>query len=172
MSRRVNDKLYTWLRLRKALKEWRKEGKTIVFTNGCFDILHWGHVYYLERAKALGDVLIVGVNSDASIRRLKGPGRPINPLRDRMRVLAGLESVDAVISFSSLTPIDLIRKIKPDVLVKGGDWQVKDIVGAEEVLSWGGKVLTVPLRKGRSTTAVIAKVQGGRGEGVSEVGGG
>ncbi len=156
--REVKEKLFTWPKLRDALKVWRKEKKQIVFTNGCFDILHWGHVYYLEQARKLGDILIVGVNSDASVRRLKGPHRPINSLRDRLRVLAGLESVDAVISFSGDTPLTLIKKIKPDVLVKGGDWSVDLIVGAKEVLSWGGEVVTIPVRKGRSTTKILKKI--------------
>jgi len=157
--REVKDKLFNWPRLKILIDEWRKKKKRIVFTNGCFDILHWGHVYYLEQAKKLGDMLVVGVNSDASIRRLKGPSRPINPLVDRMKVLAGLESVDAVISFSADTPLGLIKKIRPDVLVKGGDWSVDMIVGAKEVLSWGGKVITIPVQKGRSTTNVIEKIQ-------------
>lgn len=157
--REVKDKLFDWPRIRIALDRWKREGKKVVFTNGCFDILHWGHVYYLQEAKKLGDVLVVGVNSDASIRRLKGPSRPINPLGDRMRVLAGLESVDAVISFSANTPLGLIKKIRPDVLVKGGDWPVDMIVGAKEVLSWGGRVITIPIQKGRSTTAIIEQIR-------------
>ena len=128
---------------------------TLVFTNGVFDILHAGHVQYLERAAQLGTHLIVALNSDASVRKLKGPTRPVNPLKDRMRVLAGLEAVSFVTSFSSNTPLSLIQKIKPDILCKGGDWQVKDIVGADFVLDRGGKVYSLPFLKGRSTTKVI-----------------
>ena len=157
--REVKDKLFNWPNLKAVIDIWRREGKKVVFTNGCFDILHWGHVYYLQEARKLGDVLVVGVNSDSSIRRLKGPSRPINPLVDRMKVLAGLESVDAVISFSANTPLGLIKKIRPDVLVKGGDWPVDMIVGAKEVLSWGGRVITIPIQKGRSTSEVIEKIQ-------------
>ena len=159
MIERIESKIVSRKYLPALVKRLRRAGKRIVFTNGCFDILHWGHIYYLSRAKELGDVLIVGVNSDASVRRLKGQERPINPLGDRLRVLAGLEAVDYVVSFSEDTPIRLIRVVRPDVLVKGGDWKVKDIVGADEVISWGGKVITIPLRKGRSTTKVISRIK-------------
>jgi rfaE bifunctional protein nucleotidyltransferase chain/domain len=130
----------------------------VVFTNGCFDILHAGHVTYLEKARKQGDILIVALNTDASTRKLKGPTRPINPLADRMKVIAALESVSYVVSFNEETPIGLIRKILPDVLVKGGDYEVKKIVGYREVTEKGGKVKTIPFLEGRSSSNVIKKI--------------
>jgi rfaE bifunctional protein nucleotidyltransferase chain/domain len=132
-----------------------------VFTNGCFDILHRGHVTYLEVARALGASLIVGVNTDASARRLgKGADRPINPLEDRLAVLAALESVSLVVPFDEDTPLALIQRIRPDHLVKGGDWPVDKIVGHEFVKSYGGRVHSIPFRYERSTTALIARIRG------------
>jgi len=131
----------------------------VVFTNGCFDIIHRGHVEYLEDAKALGDILIIGLNSDESVSGLKGPNRPINNEEDRARVLLGLKSVDRVIIFKEDTPLDLIKLIKPDVLVKGGDWEVEDIAGHEFVLGNGGEVLTIPFRINYSTTDIIKKIR-------------
>ncbi|MCL2648431.1 MAG: D-glycero-beta-D-manno-heptose 1-phosphate adenylyltransferase [Phycisphaerales bacterium] len=133
--------------------------KKMVFTNGVFDILHAGHVQYLDFARKQGDLLIVGVNSDASVRRLKGPTRPVNPLADRMAVLAALQSVDYVIAFEEDTPANLIAAVKPDVLVKGEDYAGKEVVGRETVEQSGGKVILAPLLKGRSTTGVIEKFQ-------------
>jgi len=134
--------------------------RPLVFTNGCFDILHRGHVTYLAQARALGASLIVGVNSDASVRRLgKGDERPINNQDDRMTVLAALESVSLVIGFDEDTPLNLILACKPDVLVKGGDWSVTDIVGAREVQGWGGTVHSIPFLHQRSTTATLAKIR-------------
>jgi rfaE bifunctional protein nucleotidyltransferase chain/domain len=132
--------------------------KKVVFTNGCFDILHAGHVTYLEKARQQGDLLIVALNTDASTQRLKGPTRPINPLKDRMKVIAALESVSYVLSFNEETPIRLIRKILPNVLVKGGDYEVKKIVGYSEVTANGGKVKTIPFLEGRSSSNVISKI--------------
>jgi len=133
----------------------------VVFTNGCFDILHRGHVTYLAEARALGASLIVAANSDASVKRLdKGENRPINPLADRMAVLAALESVSLVTWFDEDTPLDLIRACKPAVLVKGGDWPVEKIVGAEMVIAAGGKVVSIPFRFERSTTALLEKICG------------
>jgi rfaE bifunctional protein nucleotidyltransferase chain/domain len=140
------------------LKSLRKRGK-LVFTNGCFDILHKGHVTYLEKAKALGDSLVIAVNSDASVRSLKGPQRPINTLKDRMAVLAALASVDWVVSFNDKTPLKVVTQLRPDVLVKGGDWKVHEIVGSKEVLSWGGKVKSLPFVEGKSTTRIIEKAR-------------
>jgi D-beta-D-heptose 7-phosphate kinase/D-beta-D-heptose 1-phosphate adenosyltransferase len=131
---------------------------TIVFTNGCFDILHAGHVDYLERARALGDLLVLGLNDDASIRRLKGEARPINPFEDRARVLSALRSIDLVVGFAEDTPLDLIAMTQPDVLVKGGDWRPDQIVGAEIVTARGGRVLSLPFVEGRSTTGVIERI--------------
>jgi len=134
--------------------------RPLVFTNGCFDILHRGHVTYLAQARALGASLIVGVNTDASVKRLgKGDERPINNQADRMTVLAALESVSLVIGFDEDTPLNLILACKPDVLVKGGDWTVTDIVGAREVQGWGGTVHSIPFLHERSTTATLAKIR-------------
>ena len=135
----------------------KNQNKKVVFTNGCFDILHAGHVTYLEKARALGDVLIVALNTDASTRKLKGPTRPINKLQDRMKVIAALESVSYVVPFAEETPLKLIQKILPNVLVKGGDYDPKKIVGYQEVTDNGGKVLTLPFVKGRSTTNILKK---------------
>ena len=136
--------------------------RPVVFTNGVFDVLHRGHVTYLAQARALGASLVVGVNSDASVKRLgKGDDRPVTPLADRMAVLAALESVSLVTPFDADTPLALILACRPDVLVKGGDWQPDAIVGAREVKSWGGAVLSIPFEHERSTTALLAKIRGG-----------
>ncbi len=135
------------------------QGKKIVFTNGCFDILHRGHVSYLEEAKKLGDLLIVGVNSDSSVRGLKGPERPINNQDDRRYILNQLQSVDWVEIFSESTPLNLIKKIKPQVLVKGGDWSEQEIVGSTEVKSWGGEVKSIHYVPGYSTTSTISQIR-------------
>ncbi|HOD18262.1 MAG TPA: D-glycero-beta-D-manno-heptose 1-phosphate adenylyltransferase [Candidatus Cloacimonadota bacterium] len=135
------------------------EDKKIVFTNGCFDILHAGHVQYLEQAKKLGDILVVGLNSDASVRRLKGENRPINKQEDRALVLAALEFVDYIIIFEEDTPYELIKIVNPDVLVKGGDWKETDIIGADIVQAKGGTVLSLPLRPGLSTSKIIEEIK-------------
>lgn len=140
-------------------KFWHERDKRVVFTNGCFDLLHPGHVTYLESAKELGDILIVGLNSDDSIRQLKGPSRPINNLADRAHMLAGLRSVDLVVPFSEETPIELIKALLPDLLVKGGDYLPDDIVGAKEVREAGGEVIVVPFLAGHSSTDIINKIQ-------------
>ena len=134
--------------------------RPLVFTNGCFDVLHRGHVTYLAQARALGAALVVGVNSDASVRRLgKDADRPVNPLPDRMAVLAALESVSLVVEFDEDTPLNLILACRPDVLVKGGDWQIENIVGAREVQGWGGAVHSIPFLHERSTTALLNKIR-------------
>jgi len=130
-----------------------------VFTNGCFDLLHAGHVRYLEKARRFGDVLVVGLNSDASVRRLKGRGRPVLRLAERFEILQGLRHVDFVIPFSEATPLKLILRVRPDVLVKGGDWKPSEIVGAKEVRRWGGKVVSGIFVAGRSTTAIIRAIR-------------
>jgi D-beta-D-heptose 7-phosphate kinase/D-beta-D-heptose 1-phosphate adenosyltransferase len=145
--------------LEGILDEARQRGGRIVMTNGCFDILHAGHVSYLEEARALGDQLVVAVNDDASVARLKGASRPINPLADRMAVLAGLAAVDWVVPFSEDTPARLIERLKPDVLVKGGDWRVEQIAGADHVLARGGEVRVLAFKPGRSTTGVIEAIR-------------
>jgi len=136
----------------------REQGRRVVFTNGVFDILHVGHLSLLEKAKSFGDILIVGVNSDDSVRRLKGKKRPLIPYRDRTRLLAALKPVDYVVRFSEDTPLEIIKKIKPDVLVKGADYRVSEIVGAPEVQSWGGVVRRVRILTGRSSSGIIKKL--------------
>jgi D-beta-D-heptose 7-phosphate kinase/D-beta-D-heptose 1-phosphate adenosyltransferase len=150
--------------LPEVLAEWRAEGRRIVFTNGCFDILHAGHVDYLRFARSRGEVLIVGVNDDASVRRLKGAGRPIHSLEDRMSVLAALEMVDAVVPFAEDVPERIIREVTPDVLVKGEDWAERGVVGREWVESHGGEVHLAPLVPGRSTTAIVERLRPPSGE--------
>ena len=137
----------------------QNKNKKIVFTNGCFDILHRGHIAYLEEAKKLGDLLIIGLNSDASVKRLKGEERPINNEMDRQFVMSRLKSVDFVEIFPEDTPLNLILKIKPLVLVKGGDWKIDQIVGGKEVVSWGGDVFSLNFVNGYSTTSLINKIQ-------------
>ena len=136
-----------------------KKGVKTVFTNGCFDLLHKGHVTYLEKAKALGDFLLVALNSDESIRLLKGPERPLTPLADRLEVIAALESVDFVTWFEEETPQGLIKKLQPQILVKGGDWAVSQIIGANDVLAAGGEVYSLPYVPGHSTTEMIARAR-------------
>ncbi|MGD9608543.1 MAG: D-glycero-beta-D-manno-heptose 1-phosphate adenylyltransferase [Desulfovibrionaceae bacterium] len=135
-----------------------RAGRTVVFTNGCFDLLHAGHVDLLARARDCGDLLVVGLNDDASVRRLKGPSRPVTPLSERAYVLAGLACVDMVVPFAEDTPLELILALEPDVLVKGGDWPVAAIVGAPQVTARGGRVESLPLIPGLSTTAVIDRI--------------
>ena len=155
----ISNKILTLSDLEKKVAQWRIIGNTIVFTNGCFDILHAGHIASLTEAAQHGDILIVGLNADASIKGLKGPNRPVNDENARALLLASLVMVDAVVLFSEPTPLELILSIKPDVLVKGGDYKVEDIAGAKEVLSWGGKVIINPIVEGFSTTSIINKIQ-------------
>jgi len=151
-------KLYSCRTASPLGKRLRNQHKRIVFTNGCFDVLHAGHVEYLSQARELGDVLVVGLNSDRSVRKIKGPGRPINSECDRARVLSALSCVDYVAIFSEETPVKLIRSLKPHVLAKGADWPDHQIAGREDVLNWGGQVKRLPLVKGRSTTRLIQKM--------------
>lgn len=148
---------------RRALEAWRAAGQRIVFTNGVFDLLHRGHAEYLEEARALGDRLVVGVNDDASVRRLKGWSRPIVPEAERAELLAALAAVDLALVFTDDTPLRLIEAVAPDVLVKGGDWSLDRIVGREFVESRGGRVTNVPLREGLSTSNLIARIVAGKG---------
>ena len=150
----------TWQRRLRAL---RRQGKRIVFTNGCFDLIHPGHVRYLRAAKRLGDVLVVGLNSDRSVRRLKGPERPLVPERARCEVMAALEMVDLVALFPQDTPFELIACVQPDVLVKGGDWRPEDIVGADIVRARGGRVRSLPFARGYSTTALVERIRRTKG---------
>jgi D-beta-D-heptose 7-phosphate kinase/D-beta-D-heptose 1-phosphate adenosyltransferase len=144
-----------------TLRRWREEqAGRVVFTNGVFDLLHPGHIDILLGARRAGDVLIVGINSDASVRRLKGPERPVRTQLERSYVLAGLETVDAVTIFDQDTPLELITEIRPDIIVKGGDYTPETIVGAAEVRAWGGEVVVIPLTPDQSTTSIIQKLRG------------
>jgi rfaE bifunctional protein nucleotidyltransferase chain/domain len=151
--------IVTQNQMTKIRQSLRKKRKIVVFTNGCFDIIHRGHVEYLAAAKKLGDFLIIGLNSDSSVRKLKGAKRPVVKMPDRAIILSHLDMVDYVVEFGTLTPKTLIAKLLPDILVKGGDYNPDDIVGAKEVKAAGGKVLTIPLVKGRSTTSLISKIR-------------
>ena len=144
--------------LARLFKKNGKKSCPVVFTNGCFDLLHKGHVAYLHQARNLGSTLVVALNDDASVQSIKGPKRPINPLAERMFVMAALECVDFVTWFEEDTPLNIIQVIQPDVLVKGGDWKAKDIIGSEVVLARGGKVRSLPYLKGHSTTSIINKM--------------
>jgi rfaE bifunctional protein nucleotidyltransferase chain/domain len=154
----TSDKILSKEEALPLISEWKKKGK-VVFTNGCFDILHLGHVDYLEKARNLGHKLILGINTDKSIQRLKGTDRPITDEYSRARVIAALEFVDAVILFDEETPYDLISYLKPDILVKGDDYAIENIVGADVVLGNGGTVKTVSLVKGYSTSNIISKIK-------------
>lgn len=157
---KICNKLLDGKNLEAWLDECRKNGKKIVFTNGCFDILHRGHVEYLSKAAAFGDVMVVGLNTDASVKRLKGPSRPVNDEYARAFVLAGLEFVSAVVLFDEDTPYNLIKKVQPDFLVKGSDYKPENIVGYDIVIAKSGKVETVDLVEGFSTTKTIEKMRG------------
>ncbi len=153
------DKVLSVSELCRELDERRRHGQRVAFTNGCFDLLHAGHVEYLQAARAQADVLIVAVNSDESVRQLKGPGRPVNTLDARLRVLTSLQAVDYVTVFSEATPLELIKALRPDVLVKGADYRKEDVVGGDFVESYGGKVYLAPLREGYSTTSILEKLK-------------
>lgn len=155
----TNSKLIAQKDIGKLCERLRKSRKKIVFTNGVFDILHFGHVQYLSKAKSLGDKLIIGLNTDKSVKKFKGPKRPINKQSDRAGVLSALECVDYVVYFSESTPLKLIRLIEPNVLVKGADYKINEIVGADFVKSIGGKVKRIRLSSGRSTTNLIQKIK-------------
>lgn len=163
MSNPAGDVLTRILPREELLRRYGRprEGR-LIFTNGCFDILHRGHAEYLAVARSLGDVLVVGVNSDESVRRLKGVSRPVNPAEDRAYLLASLEAVDAVTIFEEDTPRELIAALLPDILVKGGDYRSEEIAGAPEVVAAGGEVVIAPLVPGRSTTAILQRASGGR----------
>lgn len=148
-----------------AAARWRQRSGRVVFTNGVFDLLHPGHVDILSAARALGDALVVGVNTDDSVRRLKGPSRPVRNENDRAHVLAALEAVDAVVLFDEDTPLELIRALWPDVLVKGGDYTVDTVVGAQDVMQRGGDVVIIPLTPGHSTTGTVERMRAGGSRG-------
>lgn len=144
--------------LSQLINERRRSGARVVFTNGCFDLLHVGHIRYLQEARAQGDALIVALNSDASVQRLKGPERPVQNELDRAEIMAALACVDYVTIFTEDTPLEIIQRLSPDVLVKGGDWPVEKIVGHEHVLARGGQVKSLSFQPGRSTTGIIKKI--------------
>jgi D-beta-D-heptose 7-phosphate kinase/D-beta-D-heptose 1-phosphate adenosyltransferase len=152
--------ILNWAEVLSLREKWRRQGKKVVFTNGCFDLLHAGHVYLFKEAKKLGDRLIVAVNSDGSLRRLKGPKRPVFPLRERLEILAAIEYIDVLTVFRQTTPQKIISLLRPDILVKGGDWPPDQIVGRREVEASGGRVVLIPYIKGLSTTELIKKISG------------
>jgi len=147
--------------LASRIGQLRSDGRRVVFTNGCFDLLHTGHIELIEKARERGDVLVVAINSDASVRRLKGRSRPILPEEERARILAALAAVDFVCVFPEDTPLETIRKLRPDVLVKGADWRETGIVGQDEVEGWGGEVVVMRLVEGRSTTGIVDRIRSG-----------
>lgn len=151
-------KIISLLSLKRKVRRLKQDGKRIVFTNGCFDILHYGHVKYLQDASSYGDYLVVAVNSDSSIKKIKAKNRPVIAQGDRLKTVAALASVAFVVLFNEDSPLRLIKALKPDVLIKGADWSKEKIIGADFVASYGGKVLTVNLVKGRSTSALIEKI--------------
>jgi D-glycero-beta-D-manno-heptose 1-phosphate adenylyltransferase len=154
----IGSKILTLSELRLQANRWRFLGKSIAFTNGCFDILHQGHIFSLSQAAKEADILVVGLNSDGSTRRLKGESRPINNQQSRALILASLLMVDAVVIFEEDTPLELIKDLMPDVIVKGGDYKMEEIVGAKEVIASGGRVVINPLKEGFSTTGLIEKI--------------
>ncbi|MDQ3535380.1 MAG: D-glycero-beta-D-manno-heptose 1-phosphate adenylyltransferase [Bacteroidota bacterium] len=156
---KAKDKIFNKDGLILQIQKWKDEKLEVVFTNGCFDIIHLGHIEYLEKAREKGDKLIVGVNSDSSVRRLKGTSRPIIEENSRVAVLASLMFVDAVIVFEEDTPLELIMALQPDILIKGNDYSLNNIVGADFVISQGGKVKTIELVPGFSTTSIVEKIQ-------------
>jgi len=152
------NKIYPREKLKEELGRLRKEGKKIIFTNGCFDILHVGHVWYLKEAKKIGDILIVAINSDSSVRAIKGDKRPLIPEDERADMVASLESVDYVTIFHEPTPLELIEYLQPHIIVKGGNWAEEEVVGRESVEKWGGMVVIVPEIMGASTSGIIEKI--------------
>lgn len=147
-----------WETLKKEVDEKRKAGRKIVFTNGCFDILHIGHINYLAAARLCGDLLVVGLNSDASVRAIKGDKRPLTPAEERAGILASLIPVDYVTIFEETTPLRLIEFLQPDVLVKGGDWKREEVVGGDRIEKWGGRVVIIPYTEGASTTNIVGRI--------------
>lgn len=163
--RALRTKISTPARAQAMCRKAQRSGKRVVFTNGCFDIVHPGHVTYIEAARKKGDFLVLALDTDEAVRKLKGPERPVNPLESRMQVIAALESVDCVTWFEGGDPRPLIKKLRPSVLCKGGDWKVAQILGHEEVLSWGGKVYSLKFVAGKSTTNIIEKIKKSKSRG-------
>lgn len=160
MWQSITNKIQNWQEAENQVSTWKNKGYKIVFTNGCFDLVHYGHLQYLATARALGDRLIVGLNSTSSVKRLKGEHRPINDDLTRQHLLASLQCVSLVVEFEEDTPLKLIQLLSPDILVKGGDWQVDQIVGSDWVLSKGGSVQNLPFVEGYSTTNIEEKILG------------
>ncbi len=161
MTHSSADKIISRKEVARWVREQQERGLRVVFTNGCFDLLHPGHVDYLEEARSLGDALLVAVNTDASVRRLgKGPNRPVNPEHDRARMLAGLAAVDRVVLFDEDTPLQILTALQPDVLVKGGDYRLEEVVGREVVLARRGQVRILPFREGYSTSRLLERLRG------------
>ncbi len=158
MFQKIQSKIQDWETIQQSIYKWKNDGEKIVFTNGCFDILHFGHIHYLAEARSLGDRLIVGLNSAASVKRLKGAHRPINDEPTRLHLLAALECIDAVVVFEEDTPLGLIKIAMPDILVKGGDWKPEQIVGSDVVLANGGAVKSLAFVEGYSTTSIEEKI--------------
>jgi len=156
------NKIFTLPDLKETISSWQKDGKKVVFSNGVFDILHIGHVTYLLKAAELGDKLVIGLNSDASVKRIKGESRPINTEANRAALLAALFFIDAIVVFGEDTPFNLITTLLPDVLVKGADYSIENIVGANEILANGGEVKTIEFVEGHSSTSIIEKMKGGK----------
>ncbi len=159
MLNKIKSKIQDWKSIATTVEQWKSRGEKIVFTNGCFDIIHYGHIHYLAEARQLGDRLIVGLNSADSVKRLKGEHRPINDESTRQHLLAALEFVDAVVVFEEDTPLELIKIIIPDILVKGGDWKPEQIVGSNIVLTNGGEVQSLAFIQGYSTTSIEQKIK-------------
>jgi len=155
----IEAKIHTWDSAQAAVQQWQAQGETVVFTNGCFDLLHYGHLHYLAQARDLGQRLVLGLNSAASVARLKGPHRPINDELTRTWQLASLSFIDAVVAFEEDTPWELLQVLQPDILVKGGDYEIETIIGADIVLARGGRVLTLPFVAGYSTTSIEQKIK-------------
>ena len=154
----INNKIYSLTELEKQVKQWSKENKKIVFTNGCFDIIHQGHIDYLAKARDLGDKLIIGLNTDLSISSIKGPTRPIQDEKSRAIILASMQFVDAIVYFSDPTPYELIKALQPDILVKGADYKPEEIIGYDIVKAKGGEIITLTYLEGYSTTNIIKKI--------------
>lgn len=155
----MKDKKITIYRLEKIIKSLRRKGKKIVFTNGCFDLIHSGHIHCLDKARSLGDTLIVGLNSDKSIKKIKDKGRPILYEKERIKILSALEMVDYIVLFNNRDPVDIIKKIKPDIHVKGGDYKLEDLKERKIIEKHNGKVVIIPLVKGSSTTDIINRIK-------------
>jgi len=154
----VHKKIQTLDKLVKIRQELKSQGKKVVFTNGCFDLLHGGHIHLFRKAKKLGDVLIVAVNDDASVKKIKDSTRPVFPLEERLEVLEAVEDIDYLVSFSEKTPRKIINALVPDILVKGGDWKPDEVVGKQEVEKAGGKVVIVPYKRGHSSSGIIQRI--------------